>query len=231
MLQNTVARLAARGSISGGRRLDRGQALQWNRLHLSERREEMRKALEHQLQTTPLRDGTRRVGSTWTLPDGGRALVKLDAIPGAASEPAAREMVGQPFLRDHLDAPTLEDAELAGPIHIVACHRTITESQAARMLGTPDSMVVASDFGIYAADHVQKIQLVFLAKCSDPTATGMAVRRFSEWLVQSGEGQRIAARAHSRARILRAIAAEQTDDGGRGVRSKARSGSRPSAAR
>ena len=35
------------------------------------------------------------------------------------------------------------------------------------MLGTPDAMSVASDFGVYAADHVQKIQVVFLAQCSD----------------------------------------------------------------
>ena len=207
MIQNVVALLAARGSTAGSRKLDRGQALQWNRLNLADRRAQMRTALARQLRAVPLSDAGEQPLFSIAL-SGIDILVRLDAIPAAASEPAAREMVGQPFLRDHLYAAVLTAKNLIGPIHVVACHRTITESQAARMLGTPDSMIVASDFGIYAADHVQKIQVALLARCSDDTATAVVVRRFREWLEQSGEGKIVIERAHSRRRILEAVAAK-----------------------
>lgn len=210
LLQDRVADLASRGSTTASRKLDRGEALQWNRLNLAERQAQMRLALGQHLQVAPVPDPMVPTVFKWTMPGGAGVLVKLDAIPAATSQPAAREMVGQPFLRDHELALMLEANTLSGPIHIIACHRSITESQVAKMLGTTDSMVVASDFGIYATDHVQKIQMVFLAKCSDAAATGLVVRRFLEWLVQSGEGKRIALRADSRQRILAAVAREQT---------------------
>jgi len=56
---------------------------------------------------------------------------------------------------------------------------------------------------------VQKIQIVFLAQCSDETAVALAVRRFREWLRQSGEEEKLMARAASRERILAAVAREQ----------------------
>ena len=209
MLQNVVARLVSRGSTVGSRKLDRGEALQWNRLNLADRREQMRGALARKLGAVPL--STASPGYplfSMQLADA-EVLVRLDAIPAAASEPAARELVGQPFLRDHLHADALASRGLIGPIHVVACHRTITESQAAKMLGTPDSMIVASDFGVFVADHVQKIQIALLARCSDESSTAVSVRRFTEWLNQSGEGQGVIARARSRSRILVAVAAEQ----------------------
>jgi hypothetical protein len=49
MMQNVVARLAARGSTAGSRKLDRGEALSWNRLNLADRRAQMRTALTRQL--------------------------------------------------------------------------------------------------------------------------------------------------------------------------------------
>lgn len=208
MIQNVVSRLVARGSTAGSRKLDRGEALEWNRLNLADRRQAMRKALARQLGAAPLAGAAAHPLFLMTLAGVG-LLVRLDAIPAAASEPAARELVGQPFLRDHLHAAVLAADNLLGPVHVIACHRSITESQAAKMLGTPDSMIVASDFGIFAADHVQKIQVALLARCSDDGATAVAVRRFTEWLLQSGEGQSVIERARSRRRILDAVAAEQ----------------------
>lgn len=210
MMQNVVARLVARGARAGSRKLDRGEALEWSRLNLANRREVMRDALSRQLGATPLAVDTGGHPLFEMSLAGEAVLVRIDAIPAAASEPAARELVGQPFLRDHLHAAALAAGQLLGPIHVIACHRGITESQATRMLGTPDSMVVASDFGIFAADHVQKIQVALLARCSDDNATAVAVRRFTEWLLQSGEGKGVIERARSRRRILDAVAAEQS---------------------
>jgi hypothetical protein len=103
----------------------------------------------------------------------------------------------------------LEKHDVAGIVHVIACHRGVTDTQATRILGTADVMTVASDFGVYAADHVQKIQMVFLSQCSDETAVALAVRKFREWLVQSREESRVVERAGSRRRILNAVASEQ----------------------
>lgn len=51
--------------------------------------------------------------------------------------------------------------------------------------------------------------MVFWAQCGDETAVALAVRRFREWLMQSGEEMRIIERAESRGRILKAVAGEQ----------------------
>jgi hypothetical protein len=120
---------------------------------------------------------------------------------------AAREMVGQPSLRDHALADAVK-GKRGGPVHLIACHRSITESQASRHLGFPDATVVSTSFGVYVADNIQKIQVVFIANCRDETSTRQGVQRVFDWLEQSGEGVLLRDRALSRARIVRAIAKE-----------------------
>jgi len=121
---------------------------------------------------------------------------------------SAREMVGQPFLRDYESADLLK-GERGGPIHLIACHRSVTEAQAAKQLGFPDATIVSPAFGVYVADNIQKIQMVFIANCRDETSTRHGVQRFFEWLEQSGEAKLLSDRAASRARIVQAIAAER----------------------
>ena len=67
---------------------------------------------------------------------------------------------------------------------------------------------MTTQFGVYVADNVQKIQLVLIANCRDPENTRYAVQRFFNWLGQTGEGARLAQRAASRASIVRSIANE-----------------------
>jgi hypothetical protein len=83
-------------------------------------------------------------------------------------------------------APALKRCH-GGPMHIIACHRGITESQAQRMLGFPNATIVAGPFGVYVVDPVQAIQLALLGNCSDDHATRLAVQRFMDWLPQSGQ--------------------------------------------
>ena len=71
---------------------------------------------------------------------------------------------------------------VGGPVHLIACHKTVTESQAIRQLGFPDAIVVSAPFGIYVADDVQKIQMVFIANCRDESTTQAHVQRFLQWL-------------------------------------------------
>jgi hypothetical protein len=118
-------------------------------------------------------------------------------------------MVGQPFLRDHEAFPVLSAQKAAGPVHLIACHKTATEAQAVRLLGFPDATVVAAPYGVYVADDVQKIQMILIANCRDETTTRHGVQRFFDWLEQTGEADRLAQRAQSRTNIIKAISAER----------------------
>jgi hypothetical protein len=114
-------------------------------------------------------------------------------------------MVGQPFLKDHLYEKALTGG---GPVHLIGCHKSVTEAQAMKLLGFPDATVVTTQFGVYVADNVQKIQLVLVANCRDEANTRHGVQRFFEWLEQTGEGEQLAERAAARARIVKSIALE-----------------------
>jgi hypothetical protein len=138
---------------------------------------------------------------------GTHVLVVLDAIPAAMTVGAARELVGQPFLRDHELSPILKGGR-GGPVHVIGCQKGATEAQAIRLLGSPDATVVSAPFGVFVADNVQKIQFAFIVNCRDETTTRHGVQRFFEWLAQTDEESLVAKRAKARARIVSAIARE-----------------------
>ena len=117
----------------------------------------------------------------------------------------AREILGRPFLKDHQEVDALKRA--VGPVHLIGCNRSVTETQATNLLGFPDAIVVAAPFGIYVADPVQRIQFVLLANCRDETMTRLALQTFLRWLTESGEGERLVERAAARTRIVKVIAA------------------------
>lgn len=204
-LADAVVVLTQRGvKSSASSRFGMGQALDWTRLDFSARKREMEQVVRNALATQP---GAKALGNDVVLPLGGQDIgVVVHAIPAAFTVAAAREMVGRPFLRDHERTDLLKRAQ--GPLHLIACHRGATETQARTLLGFPDAIVVSDLFGIYVADEVQKVQFAFLANCRDDTQTRHALQRFLEWLEQSTEVQRLAVRAQSRANIVRAIAAE-----------------------
>jgi hypothetical protein len=201
-------------------RWDRGDALRWSRLDFDERAA----AMERIVRAAVLeRQRSRAEGEALFARIGGEdVLLRVAAVPGPMTVGPARERVGQPFLRDHRLAGALGEA--AGPVHVIACQRGVTEAQATRMLGFPDVTLVTAPFGVYAADDVQKIQLLLLASCRDETSTRIAVQRAFDWLDASGEAAQLVERASGRARIVRAIAKENEDR-------PARSGARRSGGR
>jgi hypothetical protein len=134
-------------------------------------------------------------------------LVVPDAIPAAISVAAAKEMVGQPFLRDHELADHLK-GKRGGPVHVIGCHKSATETQATNLLGFPDATVVSAPFGVFVADNVQKVQFAFIVNCRDEATTRHSVQRFFEWLAQTKEELLVGERAQARARIVSAIAKE-----------------------
>jgi hypothetical protein len=205
-LNEALLTLVQRGVRESSRgRYYSGQALDWTRLNFANRQREMLKVLrEAVLQRS---SATEDSGNVFVSLGSAEVLFVLHAIPAAIGVPAARELVGQPFLQDHT-LHGLFVRRRVGPMHVIACHRSATEAQATKLLGFPDATVVNAPFGIYVADNVQKVQFAFVCNCRDDATTRHGVQRFFDWLEQTGEGALLASRAASRARIVKAIAKE-----------------------
>lgn len=206
-LADAIVILTQRGvTADSSIRNDTGAALEWSRLDFLSRKSAMEKALQSALLGRP---GSARLKHSTIVKISDTAVcVRTHAIPASLSVAAAREMVGRPFLKDHEHVSDLAIA--FGPVHVVACHKTVSESQAGSLLGFPDATVIAGRFGgVYVADDIQKIQFVLLANCRDETHTRHALQRFLEWLEQTDEAGRVVARAKSRAKIVKLMAAER----------------------
>lgn len=198
-----LAQMGVREASKG--RFHSGQALDWTRLDFSARRNEMRRILREAMRA---RNGSSDDGDHLIVHIGRTdVLVVPDAIPAALSIAQAKELVGQPFLRDH-QLHTALSRRRGGPLHVIGCHKTATEAQATKMLGFPDATVVSGPFGIFVADPIQKVQFAFIVNCRDETTTRHGVQRFFEWLTQTDEENEVANRAKARARIVNAIAKE-----------------------
>jgi hypothetical protein len=182
-----------------------GQALDWSRMNFADRQSEMVKTLVSSLGA---KNKAKIVGGTVTIPLASkRILFRPSAIPAAFSVSAAREMVGQPFLRDHELSSALGSG-VGGPVHTIACHKNVTEAQAMSLLGFPDATIVSGSFGVYVADNIQKIQLCLIANCRDAASTKHGIQKLFDWLQRTGEDGLLAQRAVSRAKILKIIAGE-----------------------
>jgi hypothetical protein len=201
---------AVRELVGAGAKAQRGAAyysgapLDWARLGFEARSKRMTEALVSALEEQAVgREDPRRLH----LKLGKRKILAVcHAIPAALSVAAARERVGQPFLSDYLQE-SVTKRKLVGPIHLVACHQGVTEAQALRQLGFPDAMIITAPFGVYVADDVQRIQMVFLKDCRDEGNTRVRTEQLMRWLQDEGEEERLAERAIRRAEIVKAMAA------------------------
>jgi hypothetical protein len=207
-LAEAVVSLAQRGVREASKgKFHSGEALDWTRLDFAGRQAQIAGVLAKSLKA---RAGARDVGTGVSVEIGGKqVLISPRAIPAAMSVASAREMVGQPFLKDFEAHEVLESEAMVGPVHLIGCHKSVSEPQALRILGFPDATVVAAPFGVYVADDIQKIQMIFIGNCRDESSTRHGVQRMFEWLLQTGEGDRLAARAASRARIVEVIHIER----------------------
>jgi hypothetical protein len=182
-----------------------GPALDWSRLSYAARSSAMQSAALQGLS----QGGSRAPADNQVQRkiEGKQILFVVSAVPDSMSVSAAREMVGQPHLSDHELHGRLSKID-GGPVHAVACHKTITESQARTMLGFPDATVVSAPFGIYVVDPVQSIQLVLVAQCRDATSTQIGVQAFLEWLDQSDQAAALVRHATKRKNVVAALAAK-----------------------
>ena len=188
-----------------------GEALAWTRMDYLQRRKIMTETVVEFIAERPHGAKTTKLDNTVILSvDNKKTAFSCDSIPASMGTAAARELVGQPFLKDHELCSHLP-AKTGGPVHLIACQKTISESQALRQLGFPDAIVVSAPFGIYVADDIQKIQMIFIANCRDETSTRHHVQRFLQWLTEQGEDRLLAQRASSRRRISDLMAKEQNN--------------------
>lgn len=208
-VRDALIKLAQAGVREASKgRFHSGEALDWARLDFAARQKAMKNVLREAMRQ---RAGSSTDGEHLFVQLGGVDILCVpSAIPAALTVSAAKEMVGQPFLRDHELSSTLTKGKKkrGGPIHVIACHKGATEAQATRLLGFPDATVVSAPFGIFVADNVQKVQFAFIVNCRDESTTRHGVQRFFEWLAQSGEEALVAERAEARGRIVAAIAKE-----------------------
>ena len=184
-------------------RFNTGPALDWSRLDFLQRQAIMKRVV---IDALVARGKDVADGALVTVA-GKKVLFVAHAIPAAMNVSSARELVGQPFLKDHVMAPVLKRS-LAGPVHVIACHRSVSEGQARALLGFPDATIVSGAFGVYVSDNIQKMQICLIANCRDESSTRHGVQRLFEWLNQTGEDVLLAKRALSRSRIVGAIAKE-----------------------
>ena len=198
-----VSERAREGSLRAAR--SHGDAFVWARLSMVARAEVMRHAAVDALQgarsAEPVPGSEDLVVVPW---EGPNLLFRVGAVPGAMSVPAARELVGQPFLHDHELVTALE--QRAGPVHLIVVQGGATETQAAKQLGSPDATIVPTDFGVYVADEIQKIQIVFLSRCIDPSSIYGRVQTMLNWLDATQEGERLVRRAQDRSRLVSLLA-------------------------
>jgi hypothetical protein len=205
-LYDAVIKLALAGvAVAAKGKFHSGAALDWSRLDFNKRQAEMLRVLRESLLA---RQGSfEESGKVFVRLDGHELLIEPHAIPASLSVTQAKELVGQPFLRDYRLESVLK-GKRGGPLHVIACHKTASEGQAAKLLGFPDATLVTAPFGVFAADPIHKVQFAFLTNCRDETNTRHTLQRFMEWLSQTGEDKLVAERAQARARIVRAIAKE-----------------------
>jgi hypothetical protein len=154
----------ARGGISIGSKGSyfSGEALTWSRMDYQNRRKITRKTVVDYLRTRSKSGALSQTDGTVIYPIGGQKIALVcDCIPGRMSTPAARELVGQPFLLDFRISATLP-AKIGGP-----CSNRLPQG-GYRGAGDTPTWISRCDRGLgtlrrLCRGRTAKIQMVFIA--------------------------------------------------------------------
>jgi len=184
-----------------------GESLRWKNMNYDSRSRAIITALKESIEVS----GTGSNNNENYFLEFGvyKILVTIHAVPDTLSIASAREKVGQPFLQDFKRSDLLlEEDNIIGPIHVIGCNKSVSETQTRNILGFPDATILKDSFGIYVADNIQKIQMVFIQNCSDSHSIRHGFQDFFEWLSRTSEEKNLIQRAKSRKNIINAIAQE-----------------------
>lgn len=200
----TLAKMGKREARKG--KYNYGDALNWSRLNFNERTSAIIETIKKQLEQS---NHLSTEDGVLINQNGEKHQLVVHGCPSSMGVSSAREIVGRPFLRDHIYI--MNQPEPAnGPLHLVGVHKGVTEQQALSVLGHPDAVVVEGSFGIYVADKVQNIQIAFLSNCRDISSTKHNVQRFMSWLDESGENNNFYERSKKRKKIIDIIIEQQS---------------------
>lgn len=192
-----VIQLSKNGLKIKGKYLRGADALNWANLSFEERKNEIINGLRKHFGS----DDENNHHVDYQL--GEKTIrMNLSALPGNFSEPAARGLLGQPFL---FDSRNLSDDAIIGLIHIVGCYENISEIQAIKLIGINDIVLIPDSFGVFIAEKFFNTQIVLLQNCKDIASLCYRLDRFKQWLTTSPERERILMRAEKRIKIIRAI--------------------------
>lgn len=133
---------------------------------------------------------------------------RIHAIPGAMSQPEAREMVGRPFLKDQNEIGKAK----SGPIHLVGVYKTATSTQVQDVIGHQDVGIITMGFGFYIWDFINHTQMIYLTNCKDPQTTTTQVDSFFTWLRVNNITEKVIDRAKRRYSILKVIQEQHISD-------------------
>ncbi|MBA3355724.1 MAG: hypothetical protein H0U18_07255 [Pyrinomonadaceae bacterium] len=160
-----------------------GPALDWHRMSYLQRRDAMRVEMCETLKAIPgnkpgnLTPSEDEWMTFWVTIGGKKLLAPLHAVPAGLSQSAAREKVGQPFLLDHKLHTALAGGD-GGPMHIVACYKGATESQALKMLGSGcycgAGEVWSARCGLGSENTVRSTEKLPKSDCGSERAHGLA---------------------------------------------------------
>jgi hypothetical protein len=165
-----------------------GPTLDWSKLTYNERQSKMHAKLE----------------STFdSIPAFLKVIKAFHAIPDNMSVADARNLIGRPFIEEHV---LIKDNEkTSGVIHFVAVYGTATEIQVKNLVGYPDVTVIKGAFGFYLWEKHGHVQMFFLTKCINPEYIRRRLSQLINWLNESGEQPMIVVRANARYSILNAM--------------------------
>jgi len=204
---NAIAKyfdLGRRGMHVG--EISAGPALDWSRLTYTQRKRAMEDAGRGYFISRGAKEKATDLVWGW---GGEKILVRIHGIPASFGIAEARELVGRPYLNDHLPLGAKGMAGIVGPFHIILCHKAISESQVISFMGHPDLFIVKAAAGFFVADRVSFVQALFLMNAVDSDAIHSGLQSMFEWVEsQAQELGNIVSRARSRASILRSVAAQ-----------------------
>lgn len=181
-----------------------GESLKWSQMSFETRKN----AIIQEIKSTLIDEGSISTNNEIFFQSNNQEILfHINSIPDSLSISEAKEKTGQPFLSDYKFFQILSGKKI-GPVHIIGCHKGITESQARKILGYPDAFLVNAPYGVYIADNIHKIQMVFLENCRNPTSTRNKIKKLLEWLENNDEFENLIRRAKSRKKIIQAISKE-----------------------
>lgn len=196
--------LGRRGMHMGA--ISPGPALDWSRMSYDERKGAIEKAGRDYFVARGAKE--EGVNLVWEWGNE-KMLVRVHGVPASFGIAEARVLVGRPYLLDHTSLVGKEMDGVVGPLHVILCHKNITESQVIAFMGHPDLFIIRPPAGFFVADRVTFVQAMFLMNAIDEDAIRANLQSMFEWVEsQAQEMGNILARARSRAAILRAMAAE-----------------------